>query len=147
MQMDHTARSGDDLTFLGEAPMRNRLVPRSEWFRFFDAFSRRHRGRTATVHVFGPRVGSQIEARGMPLEGIVSNADGTGPIAIYLGAAPPTANIEHEIDEPRQVWVEFSDDGREEALQLESQDGTKTMLELEPPRIPREPVTGGVVPR
>ena len=53
--------------------MRNRLVPRSEWFQFFDAFSRRHQGRIATVHVFGPKIGFQVEACGMPLEGIVSN--------------------------------------------------------------------------
>jgi Family of unknown function (DUF5335) len=127
--------------------MRNRLVPRSEWFQFFDAFSRRHQGRIATVHVFGPKIGSQVEARGMPLEGIVSNRDATGPIAIYLGAAPPTSNVEHEIDEPRQVWVELSDDGTEKALQVESRDGTKTMLELGTSRIRREPVTAGRVPR
>jgi Family of unknown function (DUF5335) len=125
--------------------MRNRLVPRSEWFRFFDAFSRRHQGRIVTVHVFGPKVGSQIEARGMPLEGIVSNADATGPIAIYLGAAPPTSNIEHEIDEPKQVWVELSDSGAEEALQVESKDGTKTVLEFLSARIRPEPVAAGAV--
>jgi Family of unknown function (DUF5335) len=123
--------------------MRNRLVPRSEWFQFFDAFSRRHQGRIATVHVFGPGIGYQTEARSMPLEGVVSNADATGPIAIYLGAAPPGTNIEHEIDEPKQVWVELTDSGAEKALQVESKDGTKTMLELRAARIRPEPVAAG----
>ena len=123
--------------------MRNRLVPRSEWFQFFDGFSRRHQGRIATVHVFSPRIGYQTEARNLPLEGVVSSAKATGPIAIYLGAAPPGPNIEHEIDEPNQVWVELSDSGAEKALQVESRDGTKTMLELRAARIRAEPAAPG----
>ena len=123
--------------------MRNRLVPKSEWYRFFDNFSRRHVGRIATVHVFGPKLGSQIEARDMPLEGIVSSADTTGPISIHLGAAPPRANIEHEIEEPKQVWVELSESGIEKALEVESKDGTKTMLEFGAPRFRREPAAAG----
>ena len=110
--------------------MRNRLVPRSEWFRFFDDFSRRHRGQTTTVHVLSPRIGSQIEARDLPLEGIVSPAEAAGPLEIHLGAAPPRSNIEHHVPDPNQVWVEMSEAGVEEALEIESQDGTKTLMEL-----------------
>lgn len=115
--------------------MRNRLVPKSEWFQFFDEFSRRHQGRPATVHVFSPRFGSQVEARNMPLMGVVSRADTKGAISIHLGSAPPRSNIEHEIEEPRQVWVELSEEGIEEALEVESQDGTKTVVQF-PTRTP-----------
>jgi Family of unknown function (DUF5335) len=110
--------------------MRNRLVPRSEWFRFFGDFSRRHRGWPTTVSVLNPKLGSQVEARDMPLEGIVSRADATGPISIHLGSAPPRSNIEHEIEEPNQVWVELSEEGAEEALDVESRDGTKTVIQF-----------------
>lgn len=110
--------------------MRNRLVPRSEWFQFFDEFSRRHRGRATTVHVLSPKIGSQVEARDMPLEGIVAGADATGPISIYLGSAPPRSNIEHEVQDPRQVWVERSKRGGEEVLDIESEDGTKTLVQF-----------------
>lgn len=123
--------------------MRNRLVPKSEWFRFFDDFTRRHLGRISTVHVFSPRIGSQIEARDMPLEGIVSSPDATGPISIHLGAAPPRAHIEHEIGEPKQVWVELSENGIEKALEVESKDGTKTMLEFGAARGWRERMAAG----
>jgi hypothetical protein len=117
--------------------MPNRLVPRSEWFQFFDKFSRRHRGSATTVRVLSPRIGSQVEARDMPLEGIVSREDATGAISIHLGSAPPRSNIEHEIEEPRQVWVELSDGGAEKALEVESQDGTKTMLEFRAAQVRR----------
>ena len=118
--------------------MRNRLVPRSEWFRFFDAFSRRHQGWATTVSVLSPKLGSQVEARDMPLEGIVVSAGATGSISLHLGSAPPRSNIEHEIEDPRQVWVELSEEGAEEALDVESQDGTKTVIHLRAARVRRE---------
>ena len=115
--------------------MRNRLVPRSEWSRFFDEFSRRHQGQQTTVRVFSAKIGSQIEARNLPLGGIVARADATGPLSIHLGSAPPQPNLEHYITEPNQVWLETSEAGIEEALEIESQDGTKTVLEFQAPRI------------
>lgn len=118
--------------------MRNRLVPRSEWFRFFGDFSRRHQGWATTVYVLSPKLGSQVEARNMPFEGIVSRAEADGPISILLGSAPPGSNLEHEIEDPRQVWVELSEAGAEEALQVESQDGTKTMLQFRAAQARRE---------
>ena len=110
--------------------MRNRLIPRPEWSRFFDEFSRRHRGRAATVQVFGPKLGSQVEARDLPLEGIVAGADTVGPVTIHLGSAPPRPNLEHHVDEPDQIWVELTDAGVEEALEIESEDGTKTVVQF-----------------
>ncbi len=112
--------------------MRNRLIPRSEWFRFFEEFGRRHDGWLVTVRVLHATFGSQVEARDLPLEGIVSRADGSGPIAIHLGTAA-TSNVEHEIESPGQVWVEMSEDGAEEALGVVAEDGTKTIVELRAP--------------
>ena len=109
--------------------MQNRLVPRAEWYRFFADFSRRHEGALATVRVLHASLGSQIEARDLPLEGIVSGADARGPISILLGrSADP--NLEHEIADPRQVWVEQTEEGGEEALAIISEDGTRTIVEL-----------------
>ena len=109
--------------------MRNRLVTRTEWFRFFDEFSRRHEGWLVTVRVLSPGFGSQVEARDLPLEGIVSAADGTGPISIHVGGSAEH-NLEHEVREPRQVWVELSERNEDQALEIVSDDGTKTILEF-----------------
>ncbi|HEY1252686.1 MAG TPA: DUF5335 family protein [Thermoanaerobaculia bacterium] len=121
--------------------MRNRLIPRTEWDRFFEAFSRRHHGRRATVRVFGPKIGSQVEAHELPLEGIVPEARGPAVIDIFLGAAPPRSNIEHRVAEPEQVWVELTDAGSEEALEIRSQDGTQTVVQFEVPRRMAVPIT------
>ena len=67
--------------------MGNRLVPRSEWYRFFQEFSRRYDGARMTVRVLHPGFGSQVEARGLPLRGIVSSA--TRPVRSRFTSAPP----------------------------------------------------------
>lgn len=89
------------------------------------------------MRVLHPQLGSQVEARGLPLEGIVSLADARGPISILLGRTSD-ANLEHEIGEPRQVWVEQSEEGSEEALAVISEDGTRTIVEFAVPRPVRE---------
>ena len=117
--------------------MRNRLVPRSEWFYFFEEFSRRHDGWLVTVRVLHPSVGSQVEARDIPLAGIVSSTDARGAISVHLGTTA-RRNVEHEIQSPKQVWVELSDGGAEEALGVVSEDGTKTILEFRARAMPEE---------
>ena len=115
--------------------MRNRLVTRTEWFRFFDEFSRRHEGWLVTVRVLSPGFGSQVEARDLPLEGIVSAADGSGPISIHVGGTAER-NLEHDVKEPQQVWVELSESGIEQAIGIISEDQTRTIVEFRAPELP-----------
>lgn len=124
--------------------MRNRLVPRTEWLRFFGEFSRRYEGWLVTVRVLHASFGSQVEARELPLAGVVAPAEGSGPIALHLGGST-TRNLEHEIPLPRQVWVEISETGAEEALGFLSEDGTKTIVEIRSAALP-ETVDGLVHP-
>lgn len=111
--------------------MRNRLVPRAEWFSFFEGFTRRHPGWPTTVWLVGPRIGAQVEARDLPLEGIVSDRLAT-KISIHLGDAPGR-NVEHAVSRPIAVWLERSDDGGDAALGINSADGTTTLVEFRPP--------------
>jgi uncharacterized protein DUF5335 len=115
--------------------MRNRLVPRAEWFSFLKGFSRRHADDPVTVQVLAPGLGSQVEARALPLEGIMAERRTTGPISIAVGRSPER-HVEHEVPDPSQVWVQMSEDGAERALDIESQDGTRTIVQLEPPPAP-----------
>jgi hypothetical protein len=116
--------------------MPNRLVPRAEWFSFLRSFSRRHKNRPVTVRVLSPALGDQVEARDLPLEGIVAGRRPTAPISISLGGSL-SRHVEHNVPDPIQAWVKLSEDGTEEALDIESQDGTRTIIELrsqEPPQ-------------
>ena len=117
--------------------MRNRLVSRTEWPRFFRDFSRRHADWLVTVRILSPGLGSQVESSDLPLEGIVADPAGHGPIAIHVGRSAQR-HVEHEVADPRQVWVELSAAGAEEAVEIESEDGTKTILEFRSAPLPRE---------
>jgi hypothetical protein len=115
--------------------MKNRQVPHAEWPPFFEAFTRRHQGWLATVRVFDPKIGAQVEARDLPLEGIVVDAASKGPISILLGTGVNT-NVEHPVELPEQVWVEMTEQGAEAALEIESAGGTKTILEFREAALP-----------
>lgn len=111
--------------------MHNRQIPRTEWFNFFRSFSQRHEEWPVTVRVVSNRLGSQVEARDMPLEGIVAGPEKSDPISIHVGCAA-ARHVEHEVQNPWQVWVEVAEDGAEEALDIESEDGTKTLVLFRP---------------
>ena len=109
--------------------MKNRQVPHAEWPRFFEGFTRRHQGWLTTVRVVDERLGAQVEARDLPLEGIVVDAEVRGPISILLGS-PSRTNIEHPVQRPEEVWVEMTEQGAEAALEIVSAGGARTILEF-----------------
>ena len=79
--------------------MKSRFIQRDEWERCFKDFTRRHEGRLATVWVMDPRFGAQVEARGLPFEGISADVKAGGSIVLQLGKAvggsPPPAAARH----------------------------------------------------
>jgi hypothetical protein len=111
--------------------MHDRQIPRAEWFNFFRDFSKRHEDWPVTVRILSERLGCQVEAYDLPLEGIVASPWMGRPISIYVGRTPQQ-HLEHEVEHPEQVWLEVSDSGTEEALDIESKDGTKTLVLLRP---------------
>src|SRR5262249_52808487 len=111
--------------------MNDRQIPPAEWADFFKAFSVRHAETPATVRVLNPRFGCQVEASDLPFEGITADTTGRGPISIHAGR-DPQHHVAHDVEHPVQVWVELADDGTEEALDIESGDGTKTLVIFRP---------------
>ncbi|HYK43330.1 MAG TPA: DUF5335 family protein [Thermoanaerobaculia bacterium] len=108
--------------------MTNRNVPRAEWYRFFEDFTRRHREELVSVTVVGEKLGAQHEARELPLNGIVADRFGR-KLSIALGGATG-ANIDHPVEMPLRVWVEVDGRGNEIALEIESDNGLQTIVEL-----------------
>lgn len=102
-------------------------VKASDWTPFFDAFSRRHQGWLVKLMVLDPKLGAQTEALELPLQGVVADERGRG-ITIQLGSRPN--DVEHAVRNPKRVWVELGGDGSEAAVEIESDDGTKAILEF-----------------
>lgn len=109
--------------------MKTTEVPAREWTTFFDSFSRSHQGWLVRLSVLDFKLGAQVEAIELPLQGIVADSQGRG-IAIQLGARPD--DLEHAVRHPRRVWVESAGERDEavSALEIESEDGTRAILEF-----------------
>ena len=125
--------------------MATREIPRENWNSFFDTFSRQHEGWLATLEVLGRDFGAQEEAHELPLEG-VSISSGTNEaetIAISIGKTPES-HISHTVLKPTHVWIEQTQDGADAALEIESEDETKTLLRFRSP-VPPEFVDGVVL--
>jgi len=128
-----------------EHKMETKEIPRNEWGSFFDIFSRQHEGWLATLEIFGPEIGAQLQARQLPLAG-VTVASGAGEpetITIDLGKDPED-HFSHSISRPTHVWLEQTTEGANAALEIESADETKALLRFRS-SLPPEMVDGVVL--
>ena len=125
--------------------MTTQEIPRPEWNNFFDSFSRQHEGWLATLEVLGTEIGAQEEAHELPLEGVSIGSGINEPetIAISIGKTPED-HISHTIIKPARVWLERNNAGADSALEIESEDETKTLLRFRSP-VPPESVDGVIL--
>jgi hypothetical protein len=101
-------------------------IPREEWPNFLDSFSRMHEGWLVTLEVMGAELGDQQEARELPLRGVSADG-GDGLIEIMIGDGA-AAHVTRSVARPARVLVAVGRAGAHGALEIESEDGTKTLL-------------------
>jgi hypothetical protein len=99
-------------------------IPAYEWGRFFDEFSRRHEGWLVTVEILGSEIGRRGQVRDLSLEEITvePNEVGEDEITIIAGAEPD-ARVVHTVAAPNRVWLKQTEEGADEALEIESFEG------------------------
>ncbi|HYM12700.1 MAG TPA: DUF5335 family protein, partial [Bryobacterales bacterium] len=90
-----------------------------------------------TIEVVDPDIGSQIEAAYMPFEGISAGLKGTAAdaIEIMLGEASDR-HLTHSVLQPTRLWFRETEQGAHEGLDIESGDGSKTLVRF---RVPARP--------
>lgn len=113
--------------------MKTRQIPREEWPSFFKNLSQRQEGWEATLEVFGPDIGDQVEERRMYLTGLSAEVstekNGVDKIAIMFGGRPGR-HLTHTIVSPIEVDLQQTDLGVDSALQIKSADGNTSLLRL-----------------
>jgi hypothetical protein len=116
-------------------------ISRDEWAAFFDSFSLRHQGWLVTVEVFGSDIGAQVEARELPLQGITAELkrEGEDAISIIVGDTPEQ-HVTHTIGAPARVILKRSEEGADEAIEIES--AARTTLVRFRSAVPTEMVDG-----
>jgi hypothetical protein len=103
-------------------------IKRDQWVKFFDDFSKKHEGWIVTLEVIGSDLGDQEEANGLPLVGISADLkDRENRLEIITGGRPD-ADVTRFVDVPKHVWVKTSNEPGDEAVEIESDDGTRTLL-------------------
>ena len=99
-----------------------------EWPRFFDDFSKAHHGWIVTVEVVGQKIGDQEAANGLPLVGLGADVkDGERRVEVMVGRHPES-HATRIIERPKRVWLEESDVPGHDAVAIESDDDTMTIV-------------------
>ena len=109
--------------------MQTRQIPKSEWPRFLDVFSRKHEGWLVKLEIFNPNIGAQVEESGLVLEGLTDEWDETkGNTIMIMAGNTPDDHLTHSISQPTEVAFQQTDAGADAALAIKSADGTTTLL-------------------
>lgn len=110
--------------------MKTREIPRNEWKIFFDNLSRKQEGWEATLEVFGPEIGDQVEERHMFLAGMTAELSDAGDKIEIMMGGNPSGHLTHIVNAPIQVHLQQTHVGVDAALQIKAADGTTTLLHL-----------------
>lgn len=117
--------------------MKTKRIPRSDWPKFFDSFSRQHEGWLVTLEIFATEIGAQVEERELAFEGIVDEWDeALGNQIIIMMGAKPDDHITHTIGRPTNVSLEQTDEGADVALAITSEAGAVALLRFRSPMLP-----------
>jgi hypothetical protein len=104
-----------------------REIPREGWDRFFSRFSNDHETQFVAVEVMGRDIGAQVEGRSLLLSGI-SRADEDNESLALMFDSVDGEHLTHMVNKPTHVRLQQSAGNTDEALEIESADGTRTLL-------------------
>ena len=120
----------------------NEVIERNKWDSFIKDFNHRNQLRPTRLEIVGEEIGAQEEEQHLPFTGISLETKGgdTPRIEISLGGetAKEERQLTHVVSRVRSITTKMGVDLREEALLIEDEEGTKTilsfqtLLELEP---------------
>ena len=116
--------------------MNTKEIPKTEWPKFFDNFSRQHEGWLVTLEILGAELGAQVQGRELAFEGIVDEWDEIqGNQIVIMVGEKPEAHITHSITRPTQVNVE-ENEGVRVVLAIKSADGVMALMRFRSPMLP-----------
>ena len=116
---------------------------RADWAARLVEFTATHDGWLVSVDVLSPDTGAQRQIDNLPLLGIsADHVKHDGSVAISV-ARPRGTHFSHIIRDVRRIDIEQTSDGADAGLQLESEDGTKTVVRFRVVALP-ETVDGFV---
>ena len=111
------------------------VIKREEWNSYVKEFNERNGLRATRVEVLSAELGDQEEEGLLPLLGISLEEKGANAPSIEISLGGETAKEErqltHMVNRVRNIMRKIGVDLREEALLIEDEEGTKTILHFE----------------
>src|SRR5215475_3055557 len=101
--------------------MLTRDIPREQWVRFFDDFSKEHEGWIVTLEVVGSDIGDQYEVNRLPLVGISADLKASENRIEIIAGGRVDADVTRFINAPKRVWVKEPRLPGDEAIDVESE--------------------------
>lgn len=115
-------------------PPQTEEIPLSQWVAFLAEFTRENRGAHARLEIVGSdeEPFDQVETEGRTLDRISADStDREHTVWISFGL-PDEEQLTHRVHHAAAMRVLPASPGAGPILEIEAQDGTKTLLELEP---------------
>lgn len=106
-------------------------IPREAWNKFFARFSEDHETQFVAVEVMGREIGAQVEGQSLLLAGISPSDQNSESLALTFDSVNGE-HLTHMVNHPTHVWVQRAPDNTDESLEIESADGTKTLVRFPP---------------
>jgi hypothetical protein len=116
--------------------MRTVEIPREAWFRRLNELTLTYEGWLVSVDVLGKELGAQPAIDNLPLLGVSADRidhDGTITVSVARSASEHFTRI---IEAVTRIYVVRTDDGADAALQIDSADGTRTILRFRAAPLP-----------
>jgi hypothetical protein len=108
-------------------------TPFDQWIPFLAGFTRENRGAHARLDIFGRDFGYQVETENRPFDGVSADQkSGERSVWIAFGSTPKD-HFTHGVNGATVIRVLPATDRTGAVLEVEAQDGTRTVLELTRP--------------
>jgi nucleotide-binding universal stress UspA family protein len=116
-------------SFMDEVPELTTRFAAYEWAERLEEFTRRNRGRIATLEVIDPEIGAQVEEQGFPFMGAAFDPR-DAHVQLFLGTDKPERHLTRNIHHVTAVQVLRNRTGRDLMLRVAHGRG-QTLLTLE----------------
>ena len=103
-------------------------IIKEDWTRFFESLSKRRYEWITKVEVLQSEIGDQVLTDGLPLNGITVETRGSR-VSIDISVGENTENHQtHNIVNPTRVAFLAADADHGDVIDIEEEDGTKTLI-------------------
>ncbi len=116
--------------------MKNEVIPRSEWEQFLKNFSRQHKGWLAAIEVEHTSGGGALGINYRPIASIRMERSSNALLVVFAADSQGPASL--AIPLPSRVVLRRTDTGREEGLEVDSEDGVRTFVRFRSAPLPQE---------